>query len=231
MKNHKKLFLILAVVAVLLISALSFVAPYYRCYRDFRQKTNYHFASVQDFLYQTQQKDQFSVQFIDQNVLEFTVGQHTVRAMSFESKGDIKYMLAIQEKGRWGDYYRFLALEFDAMEVLGTYNADTGTCAEPYASYTAMFLNDGCLIQVLSETPYVDTLGGPAFNYETNRIYNDDGKDYRYFQLLGGRRSADRLRNLLGRFERQHPLSRNYGFSEDVEGPTGSIKLGRGATC
>lgn len=70
MKNHKKLFLILAVVAVLLISALSFVAPYYRCYRDFRQKTNYHFASVQDFLYQTQQKDQFSVQFIDQNTAE-----------------------------------------------------------------------------------------------------------------------------------------------------------------
>ncbi len=184
MKNHKKLFLILAVVAVLLISALSFVAPYYRCYRDFRQKTNYHFASVQDFLYQTQQKDQFSVQFIDQNAVEFTAGQQTVRAMSFESKGDIKYMLAIQETGRWGDYYRFLPFEFDAMEVLGTYNADTGACAEPYASYTAMFLNDGCLIQVLSETPYVDTLGGPAYSWETSRIYNDDSKDYRYFQLF-----------------------------------------------
>ena len=135
MKHNKKWILILLPLVIIIACIAGY--PFYKNYRGFRRFSNYHFASVQDFLYQTQQKRPLSFHF------------HADAAISY------------------GGY------------------ADPSTGERvPYTDVAALFLEGGYLIQVLSDTPYTDTLNGPLYQAETDRIYAPNVSSCRYYQLF-----------------------------------------------
>ena len=64
------------------IGLLLFTAcRYYQDYQEFREYTNYKFASVADFFYQLNAEYWLDFQFVDQNVSEVTLGDRQVRTI------------------------------------------------------------------------------------------------------------------------------------------------------
>ena len=57
---------------------------YYLDYQEFREHTNYKFASVADFFYQLNAEYWLDFQFVDQNVSEVTLGDRQVRTMEVD---------------------------------------------------------------------------------------------------------------------------------------------------
>ena len=153
MKHNKKWILILLPLVIIIACIAGY--PFYKNYRGFRRFSNYHFASVQDFLYQTQQKRPLSFHFLDEDVTNVAAGP-----------------------------YSFFSTHADAAISYGGY-ADPSTGERvPYTDVAALFLEGGYLIQVLSDTPYTDTLNGPLYQAETDRIYAPNVSSCRYYQLF-----------------------------------------------
>ena len=97
------------------IGLLLFTARgYYLDYQEFREYTNYKFASVADFFYQLNAEYWLDFQFVDQNVSEVTLGDRQVRTMEVDVEllGH-KYIQAVEEKSLFGTYYRFFDINHD----------------------------------------------------------------------------------------------------------------------
>ena len=97
------------------IGLLLFTAcRYYQDYQEFREYTNYKFASVADFFYQLNAEYWLDFQFVDQNVSEVTLGDRQVRTMEVDVEllGH-KYIQAVEEKSLFGTYYRFFDINHD----------------------------------------------------------------------------------------------------------------------
>lgn len=74
-RNIRRVLIGLACAAAALV--LVGVQKYYPKYRDFREQTNYRFASIADFFYQLGEARLLSYQFSDQDVSDIEVGsQH-----------------------------------------------------------------------------------------------------------------------------------------------------------
>ena len=182
MKHNKKWILILLPLVIIIACIAGY--PFYKNYRGFRRFSNYHFASVQDFLYQTQQKRPLSFHFLDEDVTNVAAGPYTLRVMSVQMEQGVRYLLALKESSGLGDSYRFFSTHADAAISYGGY-ADPSTGERvPYTDVAALFLEGGYLIQVLSDTPYTDTLNGPLYQAETDRIYAPNVSSCRYYQLF-----------------------------------------------
>ena len=182
MKHNKKWILILLPLVIIIACIAGY--PFYKNYRGFRRFSNYHFASVQDFLYQTQQKRPLSFHFLDEDVTNVAAGPYTLRVMSVQMEQGVRYLLALKESSGLGDSYRFFSTHADAAISYGGY-ADPSTGERvPYTDVAALFLEGGYLIQVLSDTPYSDTLNGPLYQAETDRIYAPNVSSCRYYQLF-----------------------------------------------
>ena len=104
--------------------------------------------------------------------------------MSVQMEQGVRYLLALKESSSLGDSYRFFSTHADAAISYGGY-ADPSTGERvPYTDVAALFLEGGYLIQVLSDTPYTDTLNGPLYQAETDRIYAPNVSSCRYYQLF-----------------------------------------------
>ncbi len=183
MKNRAaKIVGIIAVCAIVIGGAIA--APRIYRYCAYRKQTNYHAASKSDLDYQMSQSRMPSFDFVDQNVEELLIGDHTVRVMSIQTEQGLRYLLAVQEGSGSDITYRFLAVQFDAGITYGKYSILPTAQPLPYVDMRALFLDDGYLIQILSDVPYVDTEGGPLYQAETDKIYNADGHEYRYCQIF-----------------------------------------------
>ena len=82
------------------IGLLLFTARgYYLDYQEFREYTNYKFASVADFFYQLNAEYWLDFQFVDQNVSEVTLGDRQVRTMEVDVEllGH-KYIQAVEDR-------------------------------------------------------------------------------------------------------------------------------------
>lgn len=107
MKHNKKWILILLPLVIIIACIAGY--PFYKNYRGFRRFSNYHFASVQDFLYQTQQKRPLSFHFLDEDVTNVAAGPYTLRVMSVQMEQGVRYLLALKESSGLGDSYRFFS--------------------------------------------------------------------------------------------------------------------------
>ena len=147
-------------------------------YASFRSETNYKFASVADFFHQLFARNKVDFEFIDQNIDERAIGEYRLRTMKVRLSDGEYVVRAVAVDSALGTYYRFPTFDFDNMLAK---NAQTDANENNGAAMYALFLDDGVLIEVLSDFPFTDNYGEPAVTIE------DDGscyKDYAYDQYF-----------------------------------------------
>lgn len=105
-RNIRRVLIGLACAAAALV--LVGVQKYYPKYRDFREQTNYRFASIADFFYQLGEARLLSYQFSDQDVSDIEVGSQHIRTMEIVTSQGNMYLQAVAVKSAFGTYYRFL---------------------------------------------------------------------------------------------------------------------------
>lgn len=152
---------------------------YYLDYQEFREHTNYKFASVADFFYQLNAEYWLDFQFVDQDVSEVTLGDRQVRTMEVDVEllGH-KYIQAVEEKSLFGTYYRFFDINHD-MEY-ANFEADMELNVH-YTQLQGLKLKDGFAIQLISPDRYQDNYGPPAQTIEGGSTYfsnfSEDGNE------------------------------------------------------
>lgn len=162
------------------IGLLLFTAcRYYQDYQEFREYTNYKFASVADFFYQLNAEYWLDFQFVDQNVSEVTLGDRQVRTMEVDVEllGH-KYIQAVEEKSLFGTYYRFFDINHDM--AYANFEADMELNVH-YTQLQGLKLKDGFAIQLISSDRYQDNYGPPAQTIEGGSTYfsnfSEDGNE------------------------------------------------------
>lgn len=152
---------------------------YYLDYQEFREYTNYKFASVADFFYQLNAEYWLDFQFVDQNVSEVTLGDRQVRTMEVDVEllGH-KYIQAVEEKSLFGTYYRFFDINHDM--AYANFEADMELNVH-YTQLQGLKLKDGFAIQLISPDRYQDNYGPPAQTIEGGSTYfsnfSEDGNE------------------------------------------------------
>lgn len=152
---------------------------YYLDYQEFREYTNYKFASVADFFYQLNAEYWLDFQFVDQNVSEVTLGDRQVRTMevNVELLGH-KYIQAVEEKSLFGTYYRFFDINHDM--AYANFEADMELNVH-YTQLQGLKLKDGFAIQLISSDRYQDNYGPPSQTIEGGSTYfsnfSEDGNE------------------------------------------------------
>lgn len=143
-------------------------------YASFRSETNYKFASVADFFHQLFARNKVDFEFIDQNIDERAIGEYRLRTMKVRLSDGEYVVRAVAVDSALGTYYRFPTFDFDTGRVkFGVNDTSESVCIDMYA----LFLDDGTLIEVLSDYPVTDNYGGPAITIEDEGSYY---KDYAY---------------------------------------------------
>ena len=162
------------------IGLLLFTARgYYLDYQEFREYTNYKFASVADFFYQLNAEYWLDFQFVDQNVSEVTLGDRQVRTMEVDVEllGH-KYIQAVEEKSLFGTYYRFFDINHDM--AYANFEADMELNVH-YTQLQGLKLKDGFAIQLISSDRYQDNYGPPSQTIEGGSTYlsnfSEDGNE------------------------------------------------------
>lgn len=162
------------------IGLLLFTARgYYLDYQEFREYTNYKFASVADFFYQLNAEYWLDFQFVDQNVSEVTLGDRQVRTMEVDVEllGH-KYIQAVEEKSLFGTYYRFFDINHDM--AYANFEADMELNVH-YTQLQGLKLKDGFAIQLISSDRYQDNYGPPLQTIEGGSTYfsnfSEDGNE------------------------------------------------------
>lgn len=143
---------LIAIAVGLVVAIVAFVAV---LFANFRTNSNYRFQSVADFFYQTLTSRKLTYDFVDQNISEVEVGPHVLRTMSVEIDGEIQLIQAVKLRTFWGSYYKFPLVSFEATTASMTAKAHKASISQVYA----LFLEDGVLINVLSDTLFEDTNG------------------------------------------------------------------------
>lgn len=181
-RNIRRVLIGLACAAAALV--LVGVQKYYPKYRDFREQTNYRFASIADFFYQLGRPDCYSYQFSDQDVSDIEVGSQHIRTMEIVTSQGNMYLQAVAVKSAFGTYYRF----FDCLTIL------TGILSLRQISLInltvslrikALQLDGGFLFQVIASSYFLDSNGRPLESFRINQDYYFNHSEYPgYLQLF-----------------------------------------------
>lgn len=112
-KVLQKILIVIAVIAA--GAALFFLWQYYPSLKDFRQATNYRFASPADLYYQLHTENWPHYTFLDQNVSEVTLDGHQIRTMEIKTEWGNRYIQAVAVKTTFGKYYKFFDVSYDML--------------------------------------------------------------------------------------------------------------------
>ena len=148
-RNIRRVLIGLACAAAALV--LVGVQKYYPKYRDFREQTNYRFASIADFFYQLGEARLLSYQFSDQDVSDIEVGSQHIRTMEIVTSQGNMYLQAVAVKSVFGTYYRFFDCHYDIdWDLVST--ADFSDKLDGFARIKALQLDGGFLFQVIASS-------------------------------------------------------------------------------
>lgn len=189
----QKILLIIAVLAV--GAALFFLWQYYPALKDFRQTTNYKFASPADFYYQLHAENWPHYTFIDQDVSEVTLGGYQIRTMEIETEWGNRYIQAVAVKTTFGKYYKFFDVSYDMLHF-GYSVTNSGESSEftRLAQLKGLQFADGIAIQLISTELYEDDLGCPVQTIESDKYFWGspvDGQIYVQLFWVSGKELPD----------------------------------------
>lgn len=181
-RNIRRVLIGLACAAAALV--LVGVQKYYPKYRDFREQTNYRFASIADFFYQLGEARLLSYQFSDQDVSDIEVGSQHIRTMEIVTSQGNMYLQAVAVKSAFGTYYRFFDCHYDIdWDLVST--ADFSDKLDGFARIKALQLDGGFLFQVIASSYFLDSNGRPLESFRINQDYYFNHSEYPgYLQLF-----------------------------------------------
>ena len=138
--------------------------------------SGYHPASVADFFYRLSDADVLP-HFSEQNGERYEVGGYTLCTMQYRSVAGYIPIRAVEMDSMFGLYYRFPQWNYDAMRIKG----ENGH--ERSADMYALFLDDGVMIEIISDETYSDNFGKAALtiDYSDNKLGN--GKYDQFFWI------------------------------------------------
>lgn len=159
MKNKiwsKLLIVLLCCIAILLVR---FGIACYRVYAS-----GYRPVSVADFFYRLQDAKRLP-QFTARSDEQYEVGGYTLHTLQCDSVAGYMPIRAVEVPSAFGAYYRFPEWNFDAMQIRQykeTYRADM----------YALFLDDGVMIEIISDEKYTDNFGEASvtIDYQENKL-------------------------------------------------------------
>ena len=183
-KVLQKILIVIAVIAA--GAALFFLWQYYPSLKDFRQATNYRFASPADLYYQLHTENWPHYTFLDQNVSEVTLDGHQIRTMEIKTEWGNRYIQAVAVKTTFGKYYKFFDVSYDMLHF-GYSVTNSGESSEftRLAQLKGLQFEDGIAIQLISTERYTDSVGGVAQTIESDMYFwGSPGDGPLYVQLF-----------------------------------------------